>query len=154
MMNEHQEWRYLSAMKYFGPEDILQCAEFIGSLFLGSPTVVISIRMRERTLSAANCLRHRISELGDPRLNIADQLIQHSIDLVQASRQQYNNKLWLLAPRIAKSQSQLIAADWVTIILNNYEVNQIRYLPKTEQLCTCYRTVFYIVERVFLLRLC
>ncbi len=91
MINDHQEGKYLSAITNLGPEEIMQCAEFVGSLFLGSPTVVLSVGVRERVLRAANCLRHRISDLTDPRLNVADQLVQHTIDLVQASRQQHNN---------------------------------------------------------------
>jgi len=103
LINEQQEARYLSAMKNFGPEELLQCAKFIGSLFLGSPTAVPSSGMKERLFRVATCLRHRIAELGDPSINVADQLIQRSIDQVKASQQQQTVTGRLFAPHIAKT---------------------------------------------------
>jgi len=103
MINEQQEARYLSAMKNFGPVELLQCAKFIGSLFLGSPTAVPSSGMKERLFRVATCLRHRIAELGDPSINVADQLIQRSIDQVKGSQQQQTVTGRHFAPHIAKT---------------------------------------------------
>ena len=77
--NEQQEARYMSALKNFGPEDLVQCANFFRCLILLPPTVVPSSGMKKRLRKVATCLRQRISELGDPSLGVVDDLIQRAI---------------------------------------------------------------------------
>ena len=85
MINQDQEARYLSAVNNFGPEELVHCAKFFGTLFLGSSAGVPPTEMRERSLRVAACLRHRIAELGDlPSMKEADEIFQRAIDQVKA----------------------------------------------------------------------
>jgi hypothetical protein len=93
MTNEDQEARYLSAIKNFGPEELVQCAKFFGTLFLGISAGVTS-EMKERSLRVATCLRHRIAELGDiSSMEHADQLIRRAIDRVKVRQHTPTDRL-------------------------------------------------------------
>jgi hypothetical protein len=87
MTDADREARHLSIIKNFGPEELVQCAKFFGTLFLGISAGVISSEVKERSLRIATCLRHRIAELGDiSSMAHADTVIRRAIDRVKVSQ--------------------------------------------------------------------